>query len=163
MKKIQETYIGQWRLTPLQSRHLGSSHRQFSQSPSAVLLYFPESHPWSETFSLSKVILVLEKPRSHRAWNLGCRGAWLPRWFDVSPKNSARDMMHELAHCHDEASDLQLPIAAAFWTIWIVSVEECSSLMQNLMQICCSTHSVILNATATQYTSHSMAPTTSTD
>ena len=36
--------------------------------------------------------------------------------------------------------------------MWIVSVEECSSLMQNLMQIFCSTHSVILNAMATQYT-----------
>ena len=30
--------------------------------------------------------------------------------------------------------------------------EECSSLMQNSMQIRCSTHSVILNAKATQYT-----------
>ena len=34
--------------------------------------YFPESHPWSEISSLSKVILVLEKARSHRAPNLGC-------------------------------------------------------------------------------------------
>ena len=39
-----------------------------------------------------------------------------------------------------------------FWIIQIVSLEECSSLMQNLMQICCSTHSVILDAIATQYT-----------
>ena len=36
--------------------------------------------------------------------------------------------------------------------IWIVSVEECSSLMQDLIQICCSNCSVILNVTATQYT-----------
>ena len=34
----------------------------------------------------------------------------------------------------------------------MVSMEECSSLMQNLMQIYCSTHSDILNVTATQYT-----------
>ena len=40
----------------------------------------------------------------------------------------------------------------AFWIIWTVSVKECSSLTQNLMQICCSTHSVILNAMATQCT-----------
>ena len=40
----------------------------------------------------------------------------------------------------------------AFWIIWIVSVEECSSLTQNLMQIRCSTHSIILNAMTTQYT-----------
>ena len=40
----------------------------------------------------------------------------------------------------------------AFWIIWIVCTGEWSSLMQNLMQICCSTCSVILNAIATQYT-----------
>ena len=39
----------------------------------------------------------------------------------------------------------------AFWIIWIVSAEECLNLMQNLMQIHYSTHSVILNAMATQY------------
>ena len=31
----------------------------------------------------------------------------------------------------------------AFWIIQIVSAEECSSFMQNLLQIFCSTHSVI--------------------
>ena len=40
----------------------------------------------------------------------------------------------------------------AFWIIRVVSVEECSSLIQNLMQIRCCPHLVILNATATQYT-----------
>ena len=44
---------------------------QFSQSPSAALLYFPESHWWSEISSLSKVILVLGKTRSCRVPNLG--------------------------------------------------------------------------------------------
>ena len=62
-------------------------------------------------------------------------------------------MVHEWAHCPDKAASYQLPIATAFWVIWILPVEECSSLMQNLMWICCSTHSVILNAVATtQYT-----------
>ena len=60
--------------------------------------------------------------------------------------------MYEWVHCHDEAAKHQLPKAAAFWIIWILSVEECSSLTQNWMQICCSTRSVILNAMATQYT-----------
>ena len=60
--------------------------------------------------------------------------------------------MHEQACCCDEAANHQLPIAADFWTIQIVSTEECSSLMPHLMEICCSTHSVILNTTATQYT-----------
>ena len=40
----------------------------------------------------------------------------------------------------------------AFWIIQIVSMEECSSLTQNLMQIHCSVHSGILNVMATQYT-----------
>ena len=60
--------------------------------------------------------------------------------------------MPELACCRDKAAHHQLPIPAAFWIIGIVSMEKCSSLMQNLMQICCSTHTVILNVMATQYT-----------
>ena len=60
--------------------------------------------------------------------------------------------MHEQERCLDEAANHQLPIAVAFWIIPIVSTEECSRLMQNLMQICRSTCSVILNVTATQYT-----------
>ena len=62
------------------------------------------------------------------------------------------DVMYEQEHCHDEAANYQLLMAAAFWIIWIVSMEECSSLMQKLMQIPCSTHSLILNVRATQYT-----------
>ena len=59
--------------------------------------------------------------------------------------------MHECACCRDKAASHHLPIAAAFWIIPIVSTEECSSLMQNLMQIHCSTGLVILKATPTQY------------
>ena len=83
---------------------------------------------------------------------MGCSGAESPGWFDVLPKNSAWDVIHEQAHCYDKAANHQLPIAAAFWIIEIVSAKECSSLMQNLMQILCSTYSVILNVTAPQYT-----------
>ena len=36
--------------------------------------------------------------------------------------------MLEQAHCPNEAADHQLPIAAAFWIIRIVSAAECSSL-----------------------------------
>ena len=60
--------------------------------------------------------------------------------------------MHEQACCRDEAANHQLPIAVAFSVIPVVSTEECSSLMQNLMQIHCCNHSVTLNATPTQYT-----------
>ena len=111
---------------------------QFSQSPSAGISYFPESHQLSEISSLSKVLLVWGKARSHRVPNLGCRGA---EWFDVSSKNSAWDVMHGQAQSR----------AAAFWIIWRVSMKTCSSLMQNVMQICCS-NLLILNAMATQYT-----------
>ena len=125
---------------------------QSSQSPSAASLYFPESHQQSEISFHSKVILVLGKARSHRAPNLGCRGAESPGWFDVSSKNSAGGVMYEWVCCRDEAASHQLPIAEAFWIIWILYAEECSRLTQNLMQIHCSTCSVILIAMATQYT-----------
>ena len=47
-------------------------------------------------------------------------------------------MYEQVCHC-GEAANHQWAIAAAFWIIWIVSVEECSSLTQNFTQICCST------------------------
>ena len=72
--------------------------------------------------------------------------------FDVSPKHSEWDVMHEWVCCCDEAANHRLPIAAAFWIIWIVFTDEYSSLMQNLTQIHCSIHSVILNAMTAQCT-----------
>ena len=125
---------------------------QFSQSPSAALFYFLESHLWPKISSLSRVIVVLGKSRSHRAPNLGYRGAESPGWLNVLPKISAWDVMHEWAYCPDEAANHQLPMAVVFWIIQIVSTEEYSKLMQNLIQIKCSTCSVILNAMATQCT-----------
>ena len=77
---------------------------------------------------------------------------WAPWVMCCFAKNSPQDVMHEWVHCCGEAANHQLPIAAAFWIIQIVSTEECSSLIQNLMQICCSIRSVILNVMATQYT-----------
>ena len=60
--------------------------------------------------------------------------------------------MHEWVSCCDESANHQLPTASAFGISQIVSTEECSSLTQSLMQICCSTCSVILYETATQST-----------
>ena len=122
-----------------------------------LMVHNPALGPLSHTSqgkisSLSKVVLVFGKARSHRAPNLGCSRAGSPGWFDVLPKNSAQDMKHEQVHCHDKAASHQWPIAAAFWIIWTVSAVECSSLMQSLVQICCSTCSVILNVVATQHT-----------
>ena len=98
------------------------------------------------------MILVSGKARSLRVLPLSCRGAEPPGSFDVLPKHSAWDPMHEWEYCHEEAVNHQLPIAVAFWIIWIVSAEECANLKQNLMQVRCSAHSVILNAVATQCT-----------
>ena len=88
--KIQETlYIGQWCLSPLQSRHLGTSHSSPSRHHQlAAPSYFPESHWQSEISPLSRVILVLKKGRSRRPPNLGCRGTESFGWLDVLPKNS---------------------------------------------------------------------------
>ena len=77
--------------------------------------------------------------------NLGYSGAESPGWFDVSPKNSAG-----LPQCGSLSTDSQLSLKClchtficteliasplkAFWIIWIVFTEECSGLMQNLMQ-----------------------------
>ena len=113
-------------------------------------MYFLEPHPWSEISFLSKVILVLRNARSCRLPNLGYKDTESCGRFSL--KISAWDIMHEWVGCCDEAANHQFPIAVAFWIITIVSAEECSSLMQNLMQICCSTRLVILNARATQYT-----------
>ena len=148
--KIQETlYIGQWCL-PFKVGALGPHTVLPITISCPVVFSWISLMVWN--LSPSKVILVLGKARSHRAPNLGYSRAESPGWFDVLLENSAEHVMHEWVHRHDEAASYQLPIAVAFWIIWIVSTEECSSLMQNLMQIHCSTHSVILNAMATQYT-----------
>ena len=100
---------------------------------------------------LSKMILVLGKARSYREPNLGCGG--LSHLHDLMfRQKTAQDVMHEQACCCDEAANHQAPISVAFWIIQIVFTEECSSLMQNLMQTHCYTRSVILNVMATQYT-----------
>ena len=123
--KIQETlYIGQQLLSPFQSRHLGTSH-------SSDLHRLPCHISWISltVWNLTpfKGDLVLGKDRSRRMPNLGCIWAESPGWLDVSPKTSAQDIMHEQAHCCDDAANHRLPKAVAFW-IWIVSVEQCSSL-----------------------------------
>ena len=63
------------------------------------------------------MISVLGKARSHRAPNLGCRGAESPGGFDVSPEISAQDVMHEQVRCCDEAASHQLSIAAAIFIV----------------------------------------------
>ena len=151
LKTIQDTRNTVHRtMMPQSPSKLPWDFTQFFQSPSAAPSCFRESHQRSEISSLSMVILVWGKARSHRVPNLGYRGAESPGWFDVSPKNSVQDVMHEVSY-HDEAANHQLPTAAALWIIWIVSTAEGSSLTQNLMQIRCPPHSVTLNVMATPY------------
>ena len=64
--------------------------------------------------------------------------------------------------CHDEAANQQLPIAGAFWIIQIVSMEECSRWMQNLMQIHGSTCSFLMQQPHSTH-AHSSESTTPTD
>ena len=150
--KIQETlYVGQWHLSPLQSSRFGTSHsspncHQLLHLISLNLIDGLKSLPPQRWFAFS------EKPEVAGHQILGCSGAESPGWFDVSPKNSAGDMVHEQVRRYDEAANHQLPIAVAFWITWIFSMEECWSLMQYLIQIRCSTCSVIFNTIATQYT-----------
>ena len=108
--------------------------------------------PFKDGFSLGKSQKLQGAKHEHPRWGWA---TWMIRWFDFT-KNSARDMIHEWVHCGDEAAHHQLPIAVAFWIIQIVSsMEECSSFFKLNTKFeadCCSTHSVILNVTATQYT-----------
>ena len=148
--EIQETlYIGQWHLCPLQSRHLGTSHNSNHHS---CHIGFSWISPMVWNLFPFKGDFNFGKSQKSQGTQSELYGVGSPGWFDVSPKNSAQDMMHVRAHCCDEAANQQLPIYVAFWIIRIVSMQECSSLMQNSMQICCSTCSIILNETATQYT-----------
>lgn len=85
-------------LNPLQSRTLRTSVNPASlplfktlqnpllELPLTAPSYFPESHQRSEISSLSKVILVLRKARSHRVPIAGCRRAELM----CHQKNSAQ-------------------------------------------------------------------------
>ena len=156
--KIQETfYIRQWHLSPVQSRYLGP-HTVLSLFKTLCNVFCWNCYQLShciflnlinglKSFSFQRWFKKLEVT-GHQILALGA--AESPGWFDVSTKYSTGDRMHKRAHCHDTAANHQLPTAAAFWIIPIVST-ECSSVMWNLMQICCSTCSVILNVMTTQY------------
>ena len=164
--KIQETlYTGQRHLGSLQSRapwdltqfsqHLfycsTYSAKSFVRIAISFLILFPESHWQCEISSLSKVILVLGKDRSCRVPNLGYRGVESPEWSDVSQKKLctrcdawACVLLWWSCQSPDDHGCGLVNHPNGFH-------EKCSSLIQNLMQSRCSTHSVILNAMTTQY------------
>ena len=102
------------------------------------------------------------KSQKSQGTKSGLWGAESPGWFDVLPKNSTWDVMHEQVCCRDEAANHQLPIVVASWINWIVSTEERSSLTQNLMWICWSTQSFWIRWPHSTR-AHSMASTAPTD
>ena len=118
---------------------------QFSPLPSATLPYVPESHRQSEISSPSQT----SGPQKSQGTKPGLQGAESPGGCDAPPENSAGVVMPVWPNGRGEAANHQLPAATAFC---IVSVEERSGLIYNLMQIHRSAHSVILNVTATQDT-----------
>jgi len=65
----------------------------------------------SQISSFSTAILALEKARSRREPNLGCRGADRPGRCDALPEKPARRMESGQTHCRDEA-DL---LARSLW------------------------------------------------
>ena len=91
------------------------------------------------------------KSQKSQAPKLGCRGAESPGWFDVLPKNCTT---HDAWVGALSWWSCQSPVAHSCNLLNHPNsfVEEYSSLRQNLMQIRCSSSSVILNVTATQYT-----------
>ena len=93
------------------------------------------------------------KSQKSQGTKSGLQRGWVTWVIWCFTKNSARHMILELAHCRDEADNHQLPMAVAFCIIWIVSMKECSNLMQNAkFDRDWSLYSVTLNVTATQYT-----------
>ena len=114
--KIQETlYIKQWRLSPLQSRHLETSHNspnhpQLPRVFSWILSRVWKVFPFKDDFSLGKS----QKSQGDKS---GLKGVWVNLGdLMFHQKNSAWDVMHERACC-DEVANHQLPVVVAFWNI----------------------------------------------
>ena len=126
---------------------------QFSQFPSAAPSCFLNLIDCLKSLPFQRWFQLWKKPEGTGCRILAVEGLRIEShgWFDVLPKHFVRDVMHEWAHCHDKAANEQLPIAVAFWIVPMISMEECSSLMQHLIQISCSSRSVILNVVATKY------------
>ena len=180
--KIQETlYIGQWRLGPLQSRHLGTSQSSLNCSTMFLLSALVSGSrscitdfamacfmPRSCIKILDRVVLtsavqvlVLALSVTEPCWlhpvhvqRSQVFGLLQNTWERGSLSTDSWPSSNCLCHAFIWTVLIALS-PKVFWIIQIVCIvskEECSSLTQNLMQIHCSTHSVILNVRTAHYT-----------
>ena len=146
-------YIGQWPSVPFKVGTVGPHTALPNTVSCPVIFSWISLVVWNlitfkGDFSFGKMQkLVFGKMQGTKS---GLWGTWVT-WVIWCFTKKLCTRSAEWAHCRGEAAGHQLPIAAAFWIIWIVSVEECWSFTQNLMLICCSTCSDILNVMATQY------------
>ena len=111
-----------------------------------VVFGIPRSASISRTVSRQSFLI---SARTHSAVSGVLRVAGLPEHGSLS--TDSQPSLKRLCHTFICTALIVLSLKA-FWIIWIVSSEECSSLMQNLMQSHRSTSSFILNTMATQYT-----------
>ena len=101
--KTQETlYTGQGRLSPLPSKHLGTSHSSPNphQLPCCIFLNLINGLP---SLPFQRWFQFWEKQEVAGHW-IWLYGAESPGRCDVSPKNSSPNMMHEQMCCRDEAA-----------------------------------------------------------
>ena len=182
--KIQKTlYIGQWCLCPLQGRHLETSHN-FPNSSSvccssrsfrtnfATTCFMPRSWVQISNTIVFRICIWASNSLTVSCWSLliaacpfqHCQVFYLFQAFQ-NEDHFQQIFNHLWSICTthifiwDALTALSLK---AFWIIQIVSTEECSSLMQNLMQMFCSTQSFWMWQLHSTHV-HSMTSTAPTD
>ena len=137
-------YIGQWCLSALQISHLGTSHSSLNghQLPYPIFLNLIEG---LKSFPFQRWFQFWEKPEvtGCQIWGVGAWATWVI-WClakNVCMRHDAWVSLLLWWSC-------QSPVARSYG---LLNNLNRFCFMQNLVQIHCSTHSVILNATATQY------------
>ena len=145
--------------SPLQSRSLGTSHSSSNRHylPHRIFLNLTDG---LKSLFCQRWFYFWEKPEV-----AGCQ-IWAVRGLShLGDLMFHQKTLHEMQCVSGRgwSCNHQLPIAAAFWIIQIVSAEQHSGFTQNLMQIRCSTHSVILNVMATHTPTYSPVSTAPSD
>ena len=125
-----------WDLTQFSQRLFHRSEHSaesFVELPSAACSYFPESQWWSEISSFLKVILVLGKLEVLVGGSLYTLN--IPRWPACGRPSRMWVTLNRFSTIYEGLHHTLICVALtasspkAFGIIWIVSMEECSSLM----------------------------------